>query len=326
MKLVALALALALAAISGARAQGRKIAISATASLASSPMFLAADLGYFREEGFDVDFKWFDAAQPVAVAVASGDAQFGITGLGAGLYNMASGKAIRIIAGGAREAPGYSTGAYFVSNEAWAKGLRNLENLRGKSFGLTTVGSPYQFSLALLADKLGFPLSDITQVPLQSFTNVLVAIKGQRVDAGLLNSFIALPAEKRGDGKIIGWVGDSTPWQLSAVLTSTELATKQPETVARFLRAYRKGAATFHDAFMAKGANTQAQRDALLPILEKYSRLEREQVVVSLNYVERDGALDVEDVKRQIAVWKRMGMVNADITAEMALDPALLAK
>jgi uncharacterized protein (DUF433 family) len=68
------------------------------------------------------------------------------------------------------------------------------------------------------------------------------------------------------------------------------------------------------------------RKELLLPILEKYSKLERAQVLTSLNFVPRDGGIDVEDINRQIAVWKRLGMVDAKVTPEMVLDRALLTR
>jgi NitT/TauT family transport system substrate-binding protein len=55
----------------------------------SAPVFIAQDKGYFRDAGLDVELKFFDAAQPVAVATTSGDLDFGITAFTAGLYNLA---------------------------------------------------------------------------------------------------------------------------------------------------------------------------------------------------------------------------------------------
>src|ERR1700704_4180992 len=55
----------------------------------SAPVFIAQDKGYFREAGLDVELKFFDAAQPIAVATTSGDVDFGITAFTAGLYNLA---------------------------------------------------------------------------------------------------------------------------------------------------------------------------------------------------------------------------------------------
>src|SRR6202011_4733732 len=55
----------------------------------SAPVFIAQDKGYFKDAGLDVELKFFDAAQPIAVAPASGDIYFGVTAMSAGLYNLA---------------------------------------------------------------------------------------------------------------------------------------------------------------------------------------------------------------------------------------------
>ena len=50
----------------------------------SAPVFIAQDKGYFRDAGLDIELKFFDAAQPIAVATTSGDIDFGITAFTAG--------------------------------------------------------------------------------------------------------------------------------------------------------------------------------------------------------------------------------------------------
>jgi NitT/TauT family transport system substrate-binding protein len=296
------------------------ISVSATQSLASAAVFVADDRGFFRDEGLTLDFKYFNAAQPVAVAVASGDAQFGITGLSAGFYNMAGKQSLKIIAAGAREEPGHSTGAYVVSKEAYERGINSVKNLKETKFGLTTVGSPYHYSLLLAAQKYGFDIAGMKLVPLQTFGNVLAAIKGKQIDAGLLNTYVALPAEKSGDVKIIGWVGDETPWQLGAVFTSSDIAAKHHELIERFLRAYKKGAALYHDAIFAVGSPEASQKDAIIRTLSKYSGLTPDEVVQSLNFIDRKAELDVEDISHQIETWRQQNKVGADVSASAVID------
>jgi NitT/TauT family transport system substrate-binding protein len=301
-------------------ASAETITVSATKSLASAALFVADDRGFFRDEGITLDFKYFNAAQPVAVAVASGDAQFGITGLSAGFYNMAGKQSLKIIAAGAREEPGHSTGAYVVSKQAYDKGIKSVKDLKGARFGLTTVGSPYHYSLILASQKYGFDISSMKLVPLQTFGNVLAAIKGQQVDAGLLNTYVALPAAKSGDVKIIGWVGDETPWQLGALFTGNKMVTEQRDLVERFLRAYKKGAALYHDAIFVAGSPEASQKDAIVATLSKYSGLTADEVKESLNFIDGKAALDADDISHQIETWKQQGKVSADVTLDTVID------
>lgn len=74
MGMVRLALAglLAIAAVASARAEDAlKARIGVLRLSSSAPVFIAQDKGYFREAGLDIELKFFDAAQPIAVAQSS---------------------------------------------------------------------------------------------------------------------------------------------------------------------------------------------------------------------------------------------------------------
>ena len=95
--LAGFAVAAGAAAVKTARAQERlRVGVLRLAS--SGPVFIAFERGYFRDQGFDVELKFFDAAQPIAVATASGDVEFGVTAFTGGLFNLAGKGALRIVA------------------------------------------------------------------------------------------------------------------------------------------------------------------------------------------------------------------------------------
>src|SRR5437763_6463127 len=100
------AVAAVAAAAKSARAQ-EKLHVGVLRLASSGPVFIAQDRGYFRDRGFEVELKFFDAAQPIAVATASGDVEFGVTAFTGGLFNLAGKGALRVVAGQSREAPGY---------------------------------------------------------------------------------------------------------------------------------------------------------------------------------------------------------------------------
>src|ERR687885_2480601 len=181
----------ALAAAAPARADALKIGVLRLAS--SGPVFIAKEKGYFRDEGLDAELRFFEAAQPIALAVVSGDVDVGITGLTAGFYNLAGKGALKIIAAQSREEPGYHLGAYIASRKAYETGLKSLADLPGHSVGITQIGSTFHYSLGRLAEKLGFDLARIRLVPLQSMPNMMAALRGGQVDAALVPATVALP-------------------------------------------------------------------------------------------------------------------------------------
>src|SRR4051812_16699738 len=75
-----------------------KVSVAVLRFVSSGGLFLAVEKGYFKQEGLDVELKFFEAAQPIAVAVVSGDATFGVTAFTGGFYNLAGQGALKIIA------------------------------------------------------------------------------------------------------------------------------------------------------------------------------------------------------------------------------------
>ena len=88
------ALVLAAVVLGGAgeaAAQGAKVRLGVLKLTSSAVLFVGVEKGYFREFGVEPELVFFEAAQPIAVAIASGDLEVGATGLTAGLYNIVAG-------------------------------------------------------------------------------------------------------------------------------------------------------------------------------------------------------------------------------------------
>src|ERR1700748_2575564 len=266
---------LAMAATGFARADDLlKAKIGVLRLSSSAPVFIAQDKGYFREAGLDVELKFFDAAQPIAVATTSGDVDFGITAFTAGHYNLAGKGTLKVIGGMSREKAGYPLIGYFASNNAYAAGLKTPRDLAGKRIAVTQVGSSFHYSLGLLADKYHFKLADTKSVPLQSLSNAAAALKGETVDAALLPISTARKLMDDGGAKLLGWVGDETPWQLGAVFASPRTLTDKP-LVTRLLSALARADREYHDVILAAGKGGNAVIDdrtkPLLEIIAKYT-------------------------------------------------------
>lgn len=284
----------------------------------SAPVFIAQDKGYFRDAGLDVELKFFDAAQPIAVATTSGDVDFGITAFTAGLYNLAGKGTLKVIGGMSREKAGYPLIGYFAGNNAYAAGLKTPKDLAGKRVAVTQVGSSFHYSLGLLADKYGFKLSDVKIVPLQSLSNAAAALKGETVDAALLPVSSARTLMDSNGAKLLGWVGDETPWQLGAVFASPKTLTRRP-LVTKLLTALARADREYHDVVLAAIKDgvvpINESTKPLLEIIAKYTNLPVEQVVGNCAYVDPDGKLDVNNVDNQIKWLQGQGFVDKGFDA-----------
>jgi NitT/TauT family transport system substrate-binding protein len=287
----------------------------------SAPVFIALDRGYFAERKLAVELKFFDAAQPIALAVAAGDVDFGVTAFTGGLFNLAAKGGLKVVAGQSREAPGYPLIAYLANPRAYEAGLRKPESIAGRRIGITQVGSSFHYSVGLLAEKYKFPLDKVELVPLQSMSNAAAALKGGRTDGALLPATVALPLINAGEAKLLGWVGDETPWQLGAVFGSPK-ALADAGTVERFLEAYRAGTRDYHDQLLPAVQDGKASIPSALLIasIARHTEQSADTVLTGLPFVDRDGRLDVASVRDQIRWYRERGFIDQDVTFENVVD------
>src|SRR4051794_4229187 len=110
-----------------------KVRVGVLRLASSGNLFIAADRGYFRDAGVDVELKFFDAAQPIAVATASGDVDIGVTAFTGGLFNLAGKGAVSIIAGQSRDVPGFPLMAYLATTQPSGASLKSLRDIEGKA-------------------------------------------------------------------------------------------------------------------------------------------------------------------------------------------------
>ena len=124
-----------------ASAQAARVKIGVLKLTSSAVIFLGVEKGYFKEFGIEPELVFFQAAQPIAVALASGDIPVGATGLTAGLYNVvAGGVQIWIVADKGREWPDHNLTALLVRKDLHDAGVRTLRDLKGRKIGVTQIG------------------------------------------------------------------------------------------------------------------------------------------------------------------------------------------
>src|SRR5579862_8102644 len=315
-----LLLMLAMIAASPAEAEHLKIGVLRLGQ--AGPVYIAQDKGYFAAEGLDTEVVLFDAAQPIAVAVASGDLVFGATALTAGLYSLGGQGALKIVGGMNRYHPGFHSVAYLVSNRAWDAGLKSFKDFGGHSVAVTQIGSGYHYSLALITAKYGVDLKSIRVMPVQTMPNIASALIGNQADAALLATTPATPLIERHDAHLLGWVDDETPWQNGAVFVATKTASERRDLVERFLRAFVKGTREYHDAFTGpdEKPKTGANAAEVAGFIAKYTGEPIATAMKGDAYVDAEARLDVKDVLHQIQWYVGQNMLKGPIDGAALID------
>jgi NitT/TauT family transport system substrate-binding protein len=298
-----------------------RIGVSKLASCA--PIAIAMAKGYFTAEGLAPELVFFDAQQPIAVAAVSGDIDFGIAAETAALYTLAGQGQLRVIGGGASEAPTFHYLSILASNHAYESGLKSPRDFPGHSVALTQMGTGLQYSLGRVAEVYGFDIKSVTLLSLQSNGNIASALAGGRADASIFSATGALPLIQRGDVKLLGWMGDVTGINQAYLLfAAARIADERQQTVERYLRVFRKAARDYHDAFTGEDEKRKDGPTApeILAILAKYLDQPVELVKLGIPYLDPEARLDVKDVKHQIAWYRSQGLIKGDVDTDTFID------
>lgn len=305
------------------RAPAEEIRLGTSRLVAYVAVPIMIDRGFLAEEGLTVELALFDSAQPITVALVSGDIDFGVGGLSAAFYTLGGEGKIRILAAGTREMPGFFNFTVAASNRAAAAGLKSLKDLSGHTIGVTQLGTSLQYSLGRIAEKYALDLAAMRVSALQSNTNLLAALMGGQLDAAIIPGGVAQPAIERGDVQRLAWVGDEVPGvQNNIVFAGARLADERPDLVRRFLRAYRKAARLYHDA-VADG--NERRRDGpnlpeLLATIAGFAKLSIPDTKAALPWLDGAARLDVEDISHQIAWYRAQGMIKGEVDAGTLID------
>ena len=297
-----------------------------------APLYIAQERGWFREAGVEVQFRFFDAAQPIAAAAVAGDTDMGITALTGGFFALAGKGELVVIGGGLHEEKGVRLTAVLVSKKAYEAGLNSLAKLGGHSFGITQYGSSFHYMAGQLAATEGFDLKSVTLRPLQTVQNMVAAVRTGQVDATMAIASMAAPAAASGEAVIIGWVGDSVPYQITALFASRAMVDKRAADLVRFCTAYKRGVAAYREAFLTFGPDGRpvygTATDAAIADIMKYVFVGDPQgpdkIKAGLGWYDADGALNVADVRNQLAWFTAQGMVKGEVDANAIIDTRFL--
>jgi NitT/TauT family transport system substrate-binding protein len=141
------------------------------------PSYFAQWLGFYKEEGVDVAISQIAGASKILEAVVGGSAD-----VGGGVYEQtiqmaAEGKSIVSFIS-LLKSPNFAIIA--------ARGIHNFADLRGKTVGVSSVGSPSQFYLTYLLAGAGVNQTDVSTATVGMGATAMAALEHGQVQAAVL--------------------------------------------------------------------------------------------------------------------------------------------
>ncbi|HYE93517.1 MAG TPA: ABC transporter substrate-binding protein [Terriglobales bacterium] len=324
---VIVCLAVVWALLAGPVEAQEKVKVGALKLTSSAVLFLGVEKGFFKEYGVEPELVFFQAAAPIATALAAGQIEVGATGLTAALYNIVlGGEKLWIVADKGREWPGYPLTAIVVQKDLWDGGVRTVTDLKGKRIGVTQLGSTFHYHLGNVLEKHGLALGDVKVVPLQAMGAALEALKGKQVDAIALAQPFPSRAETDGFGKILAWGGDLFPYQTATIFYSNKFAADRTKAV-NFMKGYVKSARYYHDAVLVQKDGRVVpgpNYDEVVTITAKYTGASPAIIRVGFPYQDRSGRLWAQDVETQMKWWHKHGFLKSVLPLKSIVDTSFV--
>lgn len=303
-----------------ALASNRKIKVGALRFTSHSGSFIAFERGYFADAGLDVEFQFFQAAQPMAVAIASGDVDYAVTAISGGLISLADKGAIKVIGGALSEEKGIDGQKFLISDAAYQAGTKSLKDLDGKKYAVTQAGSSFHYMGAKMAEKEGISLSF---TPLQKVGAIIGAMKSGQVDGWSIVPHIAKPLAKAGAWHIVGDVSDYLPdYQVTTVFTSADNAANEKALTKDFLSGFSRGV----DDYAAAMIDGTASQDEMIDLIHKYVYTDRPRekaapsIINGTMRLNKRAALNLASVQDQLSWFQSEGLVDKDISIDQLVD------
>ena len=259
----------------------------------------------------------------MAVAIASGDADYAVTAISGGLISLAEKGAAKVIGGALSEEAGIDGQKILASNAAYDAGLTSAAMLDGKSFAVTQPGSSFHYMGSKISAAEGVSVSF---KPLQKVGAIIGAMKSGQVDAWSIVPHIAKGLAGAGAVKIIGDVADYLPnYQVTTVFTSAQNAASERAKTEAFLRAFSRGADDFNAALVDKTAGDDAGEE-MVKLIHKYVYTDRpfEKAAPSIRNgsmrINANAALNMASVQDQLSWFQSEGLVKDSITTDTLVD------
>jgi NitT/TauT family transport system substrate-binding protein len=222
-------------------------------------VWTAKDMGYYAKNGLDVDLVLLVGAPLAVAALVGGETPIVHTGASAVITSNLAGSGAVLIAGAINRFP-Y---VLFVTDQ-----IKKVEDLRGKKFGVSRIGSADNAAAVTVLEKLGVKESEVTYVQAGSIPARLAAMQTNALQATLLQAPETLKAKEIGLRALLDFTKLDVEWQQNGVAVTRDYIKKKPDTIRRFMRAYVE--AIHYNLTNPKGAQK---------ILQKYLAIKDEKSV-----------------------------------------------
>jgi ABC-type nitrate/sulfonate/bicarbonate transport system substrate-binding protein len=240
-----------------AAGQSKSIIAHAAVNARVLPLWVAREQGFFNKYGVPAETIFIRQAPTLVAALTSGDIQIGYTGGTAVLGSAASGSDLKILAAFTNR----------VTYDVVArKGIKTPEDLRGKIFGVQSIGGTVWMGAILALEHFGLdPNRDKISLIAAGDQSVLAqALVAGTIDVTVLDGVMSRTLRQNGYPVLAELSKVNIPISSVGIVAKGSLIQKNPDLFENLLKALLES-----EAFIFGPAN----KPVALRILKRYLRI-----------------------------------------------------
>ncbi len=270
------------------------------------PTEIGAQTGLFKKHGIDVTISSFGGDARVQQAMTADGIDIGL-GSGPGLAFIVKGSPVKGIAAMA-DPP--LTFALVVRNDGE---IKTLDDLKGKTVGVSTVGSVTGWLVGETARQKGWGYDGMLLTPVGDDASRVAAVKTKSIDGAVVNLAVAFNYAQRGDGRVLLLFGDLLKdFHVHVIFATDKAIAAKPEALRRFLAGWfetialmrKDKARTVEIARHVMGTDeptTERIYDAMMPMFNDDGRFKPKALaVLSRSYVDMKTLPEEPDMRKLI--------------------------
>lgn len=219
-----------------ATAPSKMVVAYASISPRVAPLWAAQEQGFFKKNGIEAELIFVRGAPTLVAALTSGDMDIGYTGGTAVLGASAAGIDLKI----------FAVLTNRVTYDLVARpGIKSAEDLRGKRFGVTSIGGTLWMGGLLGLERLGIDSirDDIRFLVIGDQVILSQALEDGRIDATVVDIVFSKRLHEKGFPILAEFHKTNLPITSTSVVARGSYAQKNPRLMESFMRALLEGMA-----------------------------------------------------------------------------------
>ena len=226
----------------------RSLSVAAVPYPAMSGLYQAAEQGYFRDAGLQVQVVEMPSTAQALPLLQEGKMDVAFMAVSPSVINaVAQDRRLRIVAGREIASPGCSdVGTLFGRRKAFPRGMDDLRQLKGKRLAIFATANMGEFMLDCFLEKAKLKSSDV-RVSTLGQPEAAGALRADKIDAMISYSYLGRELRSLSEDIIRGpnFASVRPNFQYSQVVFGANLLEGDREPGSAFLAAYLKGAQDF---------------------------------------------------------------------------------